>query len=99
MWEGRPPAGWWPLASRRFLVTDTNVGARYAERIEPLAARIEVEPGEGAKTMAEAERVLRELARAGTTREDHIVAMGGGVVGGGELRDPQIRAIHRRSAR
>ena len=31
--------------------------------------------------MAEAERVLRELARAGATREDHIVAMGGGVVG------------------
>jgi shikimate kinase/3-dehydroquinate synthase len=74
-------AGWWPLASRRFLVTDTNVGARYADRIEPLAARVEVEPGEGAKTMSEAERVLRELARAGTTREDHIVAMGGGVVG------------------
>ncbi len=34
-----------------------------------------------AKTMAEAERVLRELARAGMTREDHVVALGGGVVG------------------
>ena len=53
----------------------------YAERLEPLAARVEVEPGEGAKTMAEAERVLRELARAGMTREDHVVALGGGVVG------------------
>jgi 3-dehydroquinate synthase len=74
-------AGWWPLASRRFLVTDTNVGARYAERIGQLAARVEVEPGEGSKTMAEAERVLRELARAGMTREDHLVAVGGGVVG------------------
>ena len=31
--------------------------------------------------MAEAERVLRELARAGMTREDHVVALGGGVVG------------------
>ena len=56
-------------------------GARYADRVEPLAARVEVEPGEGAKTMAEAERVLRELARAGMTREDHVVALGGGVVG------------------
>lgn len=74
-------AGWWPLDGRRFLVTDTAVGSLYAERVEPLAARIEVEPGEGAKTMAEAERVLRELARAGMTREDHVVALGGGVVG------------------
>ena len=47
----------------------------------PLAATVEVDPGEGAKTMAEAERVLRELARAGMTREDHVVALGGGVVG------------------
>ena len=31
--------------------------------------------------MAEAERVLSELARAGMTREDHLVALGGGVVG------------------
>ena len=31
--------------------------------------------------MAEAERVLRELARAGMTRADHVVALGGGVVG------------------
>ena len=31
--------------------------------------------------MAEAERVLRELARAGMTRDDHVVALGGGVVG------------------
>ncbi len=31
--------------------------------------------------MAEAERVLSGLARAGMTREDHLVALGGGVVG------------------
>jgi shikimate kinase / 3-dehydroquinate synthase len=74
-------AGWLPLASRRFCVTDTGVARLYADRVEPLAARVEVEPGEGAKTMAEAERVLRELARAGMTREDHVVALGGGVIG------------------
>jgi 3-dehydroquinate synthase len=71
----------WPLPGRRFCVTDTAVGALYAERLTPLEARVEVAPGEEAKTMAEAERVLRELARAGMTREDHVVALGGGVVG------------------
>jgi len=73
--------GLWPLEGRRFCVTDTSVGALYADRLDPLAARVEVEPGESAKTMAEAERVLRELTGAGMTREDHVVALGGGVVG------------------
>jgi shikimate kinase/3-dehydroquinate synthase len=72
---------WWPLAGRRFCVTDSAVGGLYADRIEPLAARVEVDPGEGSKTMAAAEHVLRELARAGMTREDQVVALGGGVVG------------------
>jgi shikimate kinase/3-dehydroquinate synthase len=71
----------WPLGGRRFCITDSTVGELYAERLEPLAARIEVPPGEGSKTVAEAERVLRELARAGMTREDQAVALGGGVVG------------------
>ncbi len=71
----------WPLPGQRFCVTDSAVGAIYRERLEPLGACVEVEPGESAKTMAEAERVLRELARVGMTREDHLVALGGGVVG------------------
>ena len=74
-------AGWWPLEGRRFCISDSSVCELYGERIEPLEARVEVEPGEGSKTMAEAERVLGELARAGMTREDHVVALGGGVVG------------------
>ncbi len=72
---------WWPLEGRRFCVTDRSVGPLYAERLAPLQSAIEVAPGEQAKTMAEAERVLRELAGAGMTREDHVVALGGGVVG------------------
>jgi shikimate kinase/3-dehydroquinate synthase len=71
----------WPLPGERFCVTDTVVGALYADQLGPLAGRIEVEPGESAKTLAEAERVLREMAGAGMTREDHVVALGGGVVG------------------
>jgi shikimate kinase/3-dehydroquinate synthase len=72
---------WWPLEGRRFCVSDKAVCGIYGDRIEPLAVRAEVDPGEGAKTMAEAERVLRELARQGMTREDHLAALGGGVVG------------------
>jgi shikimate kinase / 3-dehydroquinate synthase len=74
-------AGPWPLPGRRFCVTDAVVGRIYADRVEPLAGRVEIEPGEGSKTMAETERVLSGLAQAGMTREDQVVALGGGVVG------------------
>jgi shikimate kinase/3-dehydroquinate synthase len=78
--EARAQSGWWPLAGRRFCVTHPALGS-YAERIEPLEARIEVAPGEASKSIGDAEKVLRDLARAGMTREDHLVALGGGVVG------------------
>jgi shikimate kinase / 3-dehydroquinate synthase len=74
-------SGPWPLPGERFCVTDRTVGPLFAERLEPLAARVEVKPGESAKTMVETEEVLRQLARAGMTREDHVIALGGGVVG------------------
>ena len=74
-------ARWWPLESRRFLVTDRTVAPLFASRLEPLAAAVEIEPGEEAKTMATAEHVLRELAGDEMTRGDHVVALGGGVVG------------------
>jgi len=74
-------SGPWPFPGGRFCITDAAVGPLYAERLEPLSGRVEVQPGEAAKTMAEAERVLRELARSGMSREDHVVALGGGVVG------------------
>ena len=66
--SGLLDAGWWPLDGRRFCVSDTNVGGR-STRIAstPLAARIEVEPGEGAKTMA---RGRAGPARAGPRRDD-----------------------------
>jgi shikimate kinase/3-dehydroquinate synthase len=74
-------AGWWPLTSRRFCLADTTVAGLYGDAVEPLDGRVTVEPGERAKTLAEAERVLRELAQQGMTRDDHLVALGGGVVG------------------
>jgi shikimate kinase / 3-dehydroquinate synthase len=72
---------WWPLESRRFLVSDKTVGPLYAERLEPLAGTAEIEAGETAKTLANAEKVLRSMTRQGATRQDHVIALGGGVVG------------------
>jgi shikimate kinase / 3-dehydroquinate synthase len=66
---------------RAFLVTDSVVGELYAEAAGPVDAVIEVAAGERSKTLTEAERVLRELTAAGATRSDHVVALGGGVVG------------------
>jgi shikimate kinase/3-dehydroquinate synthase len=77
------PEGW-PLdrgASRTFCVTDENVGALYAQRLGELAALIAIPPGESHKTLATAERVWRDLAHGGMTRADHLIALGGGVVG------------------
>jgi shikimate kinase / 3-dehydroquinate synthase len=71
----------WPAPGRRFAVTDENVARLHGEALKTAEARIQVSPGEGSKTMAEAERVLRELADAGMTRHDHVAALGGGVVG------------------
>jgi shikimate kinase / 3-dehydroquinate synthase len=73
--------GWWPLESRRFLVSDRSVGPLYKDRLEPVAGSAEIEAGETAKTLVNTEKVLRILTREGMTREDHVVALGGGVVG------------------
>ncbi len=69
------------LEGRAVCVSDATVAALYGERLGPVAARLEVEPGESAKTLAEAERLLGELAGLGVTRSDHLLALGGGVVG------------------
>jgi shikimate kinase / 3-dehydroquinate synthase len=73
--------GWWPLESRRFLISDKTVGPIYSERLEPLAGTAEIDAGEAAKTLANTEKVLRSITRQGVTRQDHVVALGGGVVG------------------
>ncbi|MGN6558774.1 MAG: bifunctional shikimate kinase/3-dehydroquinate synthase [Solirubrobacterales bacterium] len=73
--------GWWPLEGRRFCVTDRDVAPLLAERVGPVAGAVEIEPGEEAKTMGWAEAVLRGLAQQEMSREDHVVALGGGVVG------------------
>jgi shikimate kinase/3-dehydroquinate synthase len=72
---------WLPKHGRRFCVTDRSCRPLYAERLPAVEAIIDFAAGEEAKTMETAEMVLRELAQAGMTREDSIVALGGGVVG------------------
>jgi shikimate kinase/3-dehydroquinate synthase len=79
--RGLLEAGWWPLQGRRFCIADENTMGLYADRLEPLAARVEVPAGERAKNMVQAMEVLEELASRGMTRDDHAVALGGGVVG------------------
>jgi shikimate kinase/3-dehydroquinate synthase len=75
--------GFWPPAvtGRRFLVTDGAVGRLYAHLLQPLGGRVAIMPGEQSKTVAHAEIVWTELARGGMTRQDVVVALGGGVVG------------------
>src|SRR4051794_31943830 len=77
----RPRVGGPTLLGRGFLVTDGAVARRYGEAFGDAAARVTVMPGEGSKTVAHAEIVWTELARAGMTRADHVLALGGGVVG------------------
>jgi shikimate kinase/3-dehydroquinate synthase len=85
--NGRRLAETWPLDLSRstpFLVSDETVAALYPQRLRYVvgeASPIEILPGEAHKTLASAERVWSELASAGMTRSDHLVALGGGVVG------------------
>lgn len=74
----------WPLErppSRRFLVSDERVAPLWSERLGELDAKHLIPAGEASKTLANAERVWHALVRAGMTRSDHLVALGGGVVG------------------
>ena len=77
--EGVLAAGW-PGPGRRFLITDEAVGPLYAGRVSAHHT-VTIPPGELHKTLATAERVWRELAGHEMTRGDHVLALGGGVVG------------------
>jgi 3-dehydroquinate synthase len=68
---------------RRFLVTDENVArAGWPARMgADFAGRFVLEAGEGSKSMATLEPLLDAMIAAGIGRGDHVVALGGGVVG------------------
>ena len=71
---------WWPLEGRGFAITDENV-EDYARRLGPPEKVFAIEPGERSKSLKQVEKAILEMASLGMTREDHVVAVGGGVVG------------------
>ena len=77
--EGLLGSGFWPVEGRRFAITDDSVGALY--RVPEATATLSIPAGEQHKTLATVERLLRELAAAGMDHDDHVAALGGGVVG------------------
>ncbi len=60
-------------------VTDAHVDRLYAASF-PACAKVVLEPGEEAKTLATVERLYRGLLDSGADRETFVVAVGGGVV-------------------
>jgi len=82
VYVGRGLIGGLPRPGRRaFVVTDEHVGPVYGGRLHDTHHMITIPPGEQHKTLAVAERVWRQLAARGMGRDDHLVALGGGVVG------------------
>jgi shikimate kinase/3-dehydroquinate synthase len=69
------------LEGRAFAVTDTAVGDLHLAGLRDLAGVIEIPPGEQHKTLQTAERVWHAMVDQGVTRADHLIALGGGVVG------------------
>jgi shikimate kinase/3-dehydroquinate synthase len=74
----------WPLdrtVSRSFCVSDETVAQLHSPPAHAVQAIVAILPGEQHKTLADAEEVWQGLAVAGMTRADHVMALGGGVVG------------------
>ncbi len=72
---------WWPLEGRCFCVTDANVAHALDRRMPGSELEYEIRPGEHSKTLEQVEEIMAAWAEAGMTREDHVAAVGGGVVG------------------
>ena len=72
-----------PRGGKLFLVTDDNVAAAgWPDRLgAEFAGRHVLPPGEGSKTLARVEMLLDAMLDVGIGRADHVVAVGGGVVG------------------
>jgi 3-dehydroquinate synthase len=65
-----------------FAIADRRVAELWPDALLPRAVGVELLPGgEGAKTVAVLERLLRAMARAGLDRDSGVLALGGGAVG------------------
>jgi shikimate kinase / 3-dehydroquinate synthase len=81
VWVGPLDRAPWPAGGRRVVVSDETVALLHAGRVPDAAGLVEIPAGEEHKTLQTAERVWHALVAQGVTRADHLVALGGGVVG------------------
>lgn len=72
---------WQPLAGRGFCVTDRNVAFALKGRLPKSSLQFEVYPSELSKSLEQVGEIAEAWAEEGMTREDHVIAVGGGVVG------------------
>jgi shikimate kinase/3-dehydroquinate synthase len=85
--SGLLDAGWAPLPGRGFLISDLTTIGLYGDRpaesflATDLLGRDSSIHGEGTKNLGQVGTILEQMAESGVTREDHVVALGGGVVG------------------
>lgn len=70
-----------PREGRSFVITDDIVAELYLARTAAAAGVVEIPAGERHKTLETAGRAWAALAAQNATRADHVVALGGGVVG------------------
>ncbi len=65
----------------RVVIADAAVARHWPALLDGVRAPLLVEGGEGCKTLAVLERVLREMARRALRRDGCVVAFGGGSIG------------------
>ena len=65
-------------AKRAVVVTETDLPFRCSPKLDHIA--IEVSPGESSKTLATIEHITRTFADFGLTRNDAVIAVGGGMI-------------------
>jgi shikimate kinase / 3-dehydroquinate synthase len=70
---------WWPLEGRSFFIADENTEG-FVSRMAS-GKSLAIEPGEKSKSLRQVEETILLMSAMGMTREDHVVAVGGGVVG------------------
>jgi 3-dehydroquinate synthetase/shikimate kinase len=80
VWVGPLAGAPWP-EGRRVIVSDETVAGLHGARVPGADGLIEIAPGEEHKTVETAQQIWRALFARGITRADHVVALGGGVVG------------------
>jgi shikimate kinase/3-dehydroquinate synthase len=80
--KGLLGTSWWPLVGRQFLIADTStVDLLEPSRLSSFVGIVATIYGEQTKNLEQVRLTLERMAADGMTREDHVVAFGGGIVG------------------